>query len=114
MGGFKTRIASRAIVSTLLLTPVASEAAPAPQVQQNSWVTLSMLTPSGAIGLAGTAAQPSEANNPAPIPSTYGSPQTPPIPVIGIWFATVAMAVYILAREHHPGRFSFPRPISAG
>jgi hypothetical protein len=113
MGGFRTRIASGAIVWALLLTPVASEAAPAPSAQQNSWITLSMLTPGGAIGLAGTAAQPPEANNAAPMPPAYGSPQTPPIPVIGIWLATVAMAVYILAREHHPGRFSFPRPVSA-
>jgi hypothetical protein len=122
MRGAKVRIASGAIVAALLFSSTASGAAsvaaqPA-QVQpaQNSWLTLSMLTPSGTIGLAGAAVQPGPPpDNPPPPgpPPAYGSSQTPPIPVIAIWLATLAMAIYILSRHHH-GRFFFPVPNSPG
>src|SRR5690348_18159994 len=73
MRGVKLRIASGAIVMGLQFSSTASEAAsvaapaaaPAAIPSQNSWATLSMLTPAGAIGLAGTAAQPApESDNP--------------------------------------------------
>jgi hypothetical protein len=75
-----------------------------------------MLTPSGAVGLAGTAAQPA-ADQPLPPPPPPPGPPPPdenavsgvPLPVIGIWLAGIALAVYILTRSHH-GRFSFPQP----
>jgi hypothetical protein len=35
------------------------------------------------------------------------------MPVIVIWLATLATAVYILTRHHH-GRFFFPVPNSPG
>jgi hypothetical protein len=31
-----------------------------------------------------------------------------PLPVIGIWLAEIALAVYILTRRHGGGRFAFP------
>jgi len=111
MGGFGTRIVSGAAAFALLVSSAAGAAStpssPAPQTQ-NGWVTLSMLTPNGAMGLAGSTAQPAPDTSPvrADVP-------TPPIPVIAIWLATLAMAIYILTRDHH-GRFSFPRPISPG
>ena len=124
MRGAKLRIASGAIVTALLFSSTASGAAslttpgatPQTQSAQSSWTTLSMLTPAGAIGLAGTAAQPgpdSDNQPPPPPPPVYGGSPTPPIPVIVIWLATLATAIYILTRHHH-GRFFFPPPNSPG
>jgi hypothetical protein len=66
-----------------------------------------MLTPGGSIGLGGAAAQLPPPDNSPPPPPGYGAVQTPPIPVITIWLATLATAIYILTRNHH-GRFFFP------
>ena len=116
-----SRIAS-AIVATAILfdstvavaatTP--STAAP-PQTSAASWLTLSMLTPSGVIGLAGSAAQPA-ADQPPPPPPPPGPPPPQgnavagvPLPVIGIWLLEIAVAIYILTRNHR-GRFVIPTP----
>jgi hypothetical protein len=64
-----------------------------------------MLSPSGAIGLAGAAAQP--ASDVPPPPPDGNAYRGVPLPVIGIWLAEVALAIYILTRNHH-GRLSFP------
>ena len=58
-----SRIASAAVAAALIFNSTAGIAASAPpatppQASQASWLTLSMLSPSGAIGLAGAAAQP--------------------------------------------------------
>jgi hypothetical protein len=72
-----------------------------------------MLSSTGAIGLAGAAAaQPApEAVPPPPPPPPEGNAyRGVPLPVIGIWLAWIAVAVYILSRNHSGGRFSFPQP----
>ena len=117
MRGTGSKVASAAVAVALVFSSTAGVAASAPpvaapQTSQVSWLTLSMLTPSGAIGLGGAAAQPA-AEVPPPPPS--GPPPPPeenayngvPLPVIGIWLAGIALAVYILTKNHR-GRFSFP------
>ena len=122
MGGGLLRIASGAVVAALLCSSTAGAAAAnsgpstatqAPAVQ-NGWTTLSMLTPAGSIGLAGAAVQPGpESSGPPPPapPPVYGAVPATPVPVIAIWLATVATAIYILTRNHH-NRFFFPPPNS--
>lgn len=113
-----SRIASAAIAAAMIFDSTAGVATTMPpaapaQASQASWLTLSMLSPSGAIGLGGTAAQPAT-DVPPPPPPPEGPPPTDgnayrgvPLPVIGIWLAEIALAVYILTRNHR-GRFSFP------
>jgi hypothetical protein len=117
MRGTKTRIASLAVATALVVSSTASGAAttsPAASTAnaQSSWLALSMLTSSGAIGLAGTAAQPAPGMDnppplsPAPPPRSNGVAGVP-IPVIAIWLAELAVAIYILTK-HHRGHFVFP------
>jgi len=107
-------IASPAVAAALVFDSTAGIAASAPpatppQASQASWLTLSMLSPSGAIGLAGAAAQPATDVPPPgpPPPPEDNAYRGVPLPVIGIWLAGIALAVYILTRTHH-GRFIFP------
>ena len=97
-----------ALTASLVFGSTAATAAPAPIASnpQTSWLTRSMLTPGGAIGLGGAAVQLPPPDS-APPPHAYGAAPTPPVPVIAIWLATLATAVYILTREHH-GHFFFP------
>ena len=115
-----SRIAAAGVAAAILFDSTAAVAqnAPAatPQTAQTSWMTLSMLSTSGAVGLAGAAAQPA-ADQPPPPPPPPGALPPPddrdnrvggvPLPVIGIWLAEIALAVYILTKHHH-GEFNFP------
>ena len=109
-----SRIASAALAAAILFDSTAAVAASAPpaappQASAASWLTLSMLTPTGTVGLAGAAAQPA-ADQP-PVPEGNGVAGVP-LPVIGIWLGEIALAVYILTRDHR-GRFVFPgSPVS--
>ena len=113
-----SRIASAAVAAALIFDSTAGIAAAAPagappQASQANWLTLSMLSPAASIGLAGTAAQP--ATDVPPPPPPPGPPpggnayNGVPLPVIGIWLAGIALAVYI-ASHNSRGRFSFPQP----
>lgn len=111
-----SRIASAAVAAAMLFDSTAGIAATTPpaapaQASQTSWLTLSMLSPTGAIGLAGTAAQPATDVPPpppeGPPPPDGNAYRGVPLPVIGVWLAEIALAVYILTRNHG-GRFSFP------
>ena len=118
MRGMKVRIASGTIVAALLFSATASGAASvAAPAAQNGWLTLSMLTPAGTLGLGGAAVvqpDPPSDNPPPPAPPpAYGSVQSPPIPVIVIWLATLATAIYILTRHNH-ARVFFRVPNSPG
>jgi hypothetical protein len=106
-----SRIASAAVAAALIFDSTAGIAASAPpatppQASQASWLTLSMLSPSGAIGLAGATAHPA-ADMPPPPPPADNANRGLPLPVIGIWLAGIALAVYIATRNHR-GRFIFP------
>ncbi|MEA3057876.1 MAG: hypothetical protein QOF34_691 [Sphingomonadales bacterium] len=110
-----SRIAAAAVAAALMFDSTAGVAAsslPAaqPQATQASWLTLSMLNSSGAIGLGGAAVQPAADVPPPPPgpPPAEGNAYTGmPMPVIGIWLAGIALAVYILSQDRK-GRFSFP------
>src|SRR5439155_23161834 len=118
-------IAAAAVAGAILFDSTAAVAAATPsaappQASAASWLTLSMLTPTGAIGLAGTAAQPAADQLPPPPPPGPPPPEGNavrgvPLPVIGIWLAEVALAVYILTKSHR-SRFGFPvtSPASPG
>jgi hypothetical protein len=114
------RIASAAVAAAVVISSASpSLAASAPlsgqtlPAQPSAWMALSMLSANGAVGLAGAAAQPNTPADDAPPPLAHSTVQSPPVPVIAVWLATVAAAVYILTRDHH-GRFQFPRPNSPG
>src|SRR4051794_12348315 len=102
-GGFRmrvlaSRIASAAVAAALVFDSTTGIAANAPPAtpSQASWLTLSMLSPSGGIGLAGAAAQPATEVPPGPPPPPPEDAYTGvPLPVIGIWLAGIALAVYI-------------------
>jgi hypothetical protein len=68
-----------------------------------------MLTPTGAMGLAGAAAaQPNaDAGTPPPPPAAF-----PPIPVITILLADLVLGIYIATRHSH-ARIFLPVPNSA-
>lgn len=114
-----SRIAAAAVAASIVFTSTAAVAQSAPPSAmapnaQVQWTALSMLSNSGAIGLAGSAAQPGvdQPPPPPPPPGTVAVREENgvagvPLPVIGIWLAEVALAVYILTRSHH-ARFEFP------
>jgi hypothetical protein len=98
-------VASAAVAVSLVLTSTAAiastEAAPAPTT--DSWMTLSMLTPSGTalVGSTGVAAAAqSDVPPPPPPPDYYAGPSTPPIPVIVVWGLVLATIIYILTKNH--------------
>jgi hypothetical protein len=112
-------IASAVVSFSLVASSTAAIASTAPPqpAPTNGWLTLSMLTPSGASVLnsaAVTAAQPQIP--PAPpmktcadgsvVPadaSCNGGPAWPPLPVILIWLAVLGVNIYILTKSHHHG-----------
>jgi hypothetical protein len=108
-------IAAAVVSASLIASSTAAVAsAPAPSPAANGWLTLSMLTPSGAAVLGSTAvaaAQPATvtcpdgtvvaAGAPCPGPFVSARPGFPPIPVILVWLAVLGVDVYILAHHHH-------------
>jgi hypothetical protein len=84
-----------AIASTQTSAPAASD----------SWVTLSMLTPSGTalLGTVTAAAQPDTMPPPPPPPGYVGNPGPPPIPVLVVWGLVLATIIYIAVHNnnHH-------------
>ena len=114
----KTIAAAVVSVSLIASSTAAVASAPTPAPASNSWLTLSMLTPSGSAVLdsaAVAAAQPATvtcpdgtvvaAGAPCPGPVVYTSPGFPPIPVIIVWLATLGVMIYIATKgnsHHHP------------
>ena len=110
MPRFGRIIASAAVSLSLIASSTAAiastETAPPPPAS-DSWVALSMLTPSGTalVGTTGVtaAAQPDTA--PPPYPPAYGArPGPPPIPVLIVWGLVLATIIYIAVHNnhHHP------------
>ena len=106
--GRSLQFVASAVISLSLVASstaaVASTATP-PAPTSNSWLTLSMLTPTGAavLGETGVAAAQDAQDMPPPPPpaSDYAGPGTPPIPVILIWLAVLGVDIYLLTRHHH-------------
>lgn len=89
---------STAATASMVTTPSAPPA----------WAALSMLTPSGAIALQGTAVAAAQAETPPPPPPPPPESNgftTPPIPVIAVWLAVIAVDIWILTRHHHHHNF---------
>ena len=87
---------------------VASTSVPAPA--SNSWLTLSMLTTNGGAVVNGTAvaaAQP-ESPPPPPPPGYSAGPGVPPIPVLAVLLAVIAVDIYIATRGNHHHRLNSP------
>ena len=103
-------IASAVVCLSLVATSTAAGASTAPPPPPNGspWLALSMLTPSGSVGLAGTAAaaQP-EAPPPAP-PPHYSGFSAPPLPVIALWLGVIALDIYLITRNDHNGTPNSP------
>ena len=119
MGRLRKSIAVAVVSASLIVSSTSAVASsPTPAPAADSWLTLSMLTPSGAAVLdsaAVAAAQPATvtcpdgtvvANGaPCPGPAVYTSPGFPPIPVIIVWLAVLGVGIYILTKgngHHHP------------
>jgi hypothetical protein len=109
-----SKMVSGILVAALLASSPAMAAsttaqAPAATAQvQSPWITLSMLTPVGAGALGGSAAVAAQPEGPPPPPPPQGGPGFPPIPVIGIWILTLAVAIWILTKNDNNGHFNFP------
>lgn len=102
-------IASAVVCLSLIATSTAAgaSAAPPPPPNGNPWLALSMLTPSGSVGLAGSAvaAQPEA---PPPPPPHYTGFSTPPLPVIALWLGVIALDIYLITRNDHNGHANSP------
>lgn len=111
----RNKFIAAAVVAALVSSSAATAATPAPvataaPAAQSSWMALSMLTPSGAIGLGGAAAAQAASDNPPAPPPPEGYARGggfPPLPVIAILLADVALAIYI-ATKHHSGHVVLP------
>lgn len=98
------QLVASAVVSISLLANSTAALAAAPATQPsagNAWLTLSMLTSSGATGLGGAAVAAAQPETPPPPPPEYQGSSTPPLPVIAVWLAVVAADIYILTKHHH-------------
>lgn len=72
-----------------------------PQQARSPWVTLSMLTPAGASALSGSAAAAAaQPGTPPPPPPAVveGRGFHPPLAVIAVWLADIALMIYIATR----------------
>jgi tellurite resistance protein TehA-like permease len=107
MRSLTKRIAFFAASAALVASSTAAVAAtPAPQAATpNSWMMLSMLSPSGSLALGGANAAVQPADVPPPPPPAAeagGGSGVPPLPVIGIWLAVIGVDIWILTRDHNP------------
>ena len=99
---YKGKALLGALISvSMVATSTAAAAAPAPQAAQpNAWMTLSMLSPTGATALGGTgvAATQADAPLPPPPPRTTEPPETT---LLLIGSTLVLAALLAIALSHH-------------
>ena len=116
-------LASAAVAAALIVTPTAAvsatASAPLAAQPQNSWTTLSQMTPAGAVALAGGGAvTPSAATMAAAAAQTSDYPSDYrrnglPLPAIAVLLAVFGVAIYIAFIEKHRGKVNFPfTPVS--
>jgi hypothetical protein len=114
MPSMSKRIHGLALAAALIIVPSGAAASSLPPQQgqpANAWLTLSMLTPSGASALSAAgvaAAQPSDYAPPPPAQSRGMG--MPPLPVIAIWLGVIALDVYLLTKDddHHRAKPNSP------
>jgi hypothetical protein len=75
---------------------------------QNPWLALSMMNPTAAVALGGAAAA-AQPDVPPPPPQYNNGFQAPPIPVLVIWAAWLALFIWIVSKNNNHGHF---RPVS--
>ena len=85
----------------------AASAAIASPPNGDPWLALSMLTPSGSIGLAGSEAVAQPEGSPLS-PPQYTGTSTPPLPVIALWLGLIALDIYLVLRHDHHGHPNSP------
>jgi hypothetical protein len=95
---------SAVVALAVAVSPVramASTPPAGPHQARSPWVTLSMLTPAGASALSASAttvaAQPE--TPPPPPPAVEGRGFHPPLAVIAVWLADIALMIYIATRD---------------
>jgi hypothetical protein len=94
-------VASAVVSAAMVCSSTSAVAAPAvPATPSSPWVTLSMLNPAGAAALGGTAgAQPADY---VPGEATDdGRGFHPPLPVIAVFLAVIALNIWIFTRKNH-------------
>ena len=89
--------------------PTAAATTPSMNGIQNPWLALSVMDPTAAVALGGAAAA-AQPDAPPPPPQYGIGFQAPPIPVIVIWAAWLALFIWIVSHHGH-GHFT---PISPG
>lgn len=115
------KLAATAVALALGFSPTMAAASTfaAPTQPQNTWVTLSQMTPAGATALASTgavAAAPDAAAMAAaaaaaqPVDGSDYRPNPLPIPVIVVLLGVLGMAIYIALIEKHHGHITIPTP----
>lgn len=122
MRSIRTKLAASAIAAAMIISPTAAASSTmstaAAQPASNRWATLSQLTPTGAVALAGSgvvAGAPDAATLAAsasavqPVNESSEPGANPfPIPVIIVLLGVLGMAVYIGLIEKHHGHGTFP------
>ena len=100
------KLVASAIISLSLIgsstAAVASAPAPASQAPLPGWTTLSMLNASGAAALGNAGVAAAQADVPPPARYERGLP-TPPLPVILVWLAVIAVDIWILTKDDNDG-----------
>ena len=99
-----SRTVSAVVALALAASPVqgAASTVPAtPDQARSPWVTLSMLTPAGASALyaSATAGAAQPETPPPPPPAVEDRGFHPPLAVIAVWLADIALMIYIATRD---------------
>jgi len=122
MRSIRTKLAATAVAAAIMISPTAAASATmsttVAQPTSNGWVTLSQLTPAGAVALAGSgvmAGAPDAATVAAsaaavqPVDEVSEPHTNPfPLPVIAVLLAVLGTAIYIAFIEKHHGHATFP------
>jgi hypothetical protein len=127
MRSIPAKFAASAVAAAIIISPTAAASATmsaaAARPASNNWVTLSQLTPAGAVALAGSgvmAGAPDAATVAAsaaavqPVDEASEAHANPfPLPVIAVLLAVLGTAIYIAFIEKHHGHATFPgAPVS--
>ena len=123
MRSIRTNLAAMVVATAIMVSPTAAAsatmAATTAQPASSGWVTLSQMTPAGAMAMAGSgavAAAPDAATVAAsaaavqPVEGDAPRANPLPLPVIAVLLGVIATAIYIAFIEKHHGHADFPGP----
>jgi len=112
-----SKFAASVVAAALIASPTMASATAAAQPTATSWVTLSQMTPAGAMALAGSGAvagtpdAATVAASAAAVQPYEGDERRAnplPLPVIAVLLAVLGTAIYIAFIEKHHGHATFP------